>query len=50
MANAIVEKAKAEVDAGLAEKELGWRAELTIEDACRDAWNWQSNNPNGYNG
>ena len=36
-------------DPGLAEKELGWRAELTIEDACRDAWNWQSNNPNGYN-
>ncbi|MCP9466578.1 MAG: GDP-mannose 4,6-dehydratase, partial [Candidatus Nanosynbacter sp. P5B_S4_bin.39.1] len=37
-------------DPGLAEKELGWRAELTIEDACCDAWNWQSNNPNGYNG
>ena len=37
-------------DPGLAERELGWRAELTIEDACRDAWNWQSNNPNGYNG
>jgi UDP-glucose 4-epimerase len=37
-------------DPGLAERELGWRAELTIEDACRDAWNWQNNNPNGYNG
>lgn len=35
-------------DPGLAEAELGWQAELTIEDACRDAWNWQSNNPNGY--
>lgn len=35
-------------DPSLAETELGWRAELTIEDACRDAWNWQSNNPNGY--
>ena len=35
-------------DPGLAEVELGWQAELTIEDACRDAWNWQSNNPNGY--
>ena len=35
-------------DPSLAEAELGWRAELTIEDACRDAWNWQSNNPNGY--
>ena len=36
-------------DPGLAEAELGWRAELTIEEACRDAWNWQSNNPSGYN-
>ncbi len=36
-------------DPSLAEAELGWRAELTIEDACRDAWNWQSNNPNGFN-
>ena len=36
-------------DPSLAEKDLGWRAELTIEEACRDAWNWQSNNPSGYN-
>ncbi len=28
---------------------LGWRAELSLEDMCRDAWNWQKNNPNGYN-
>ena len=35
-------------DPSFAEKELGWQAKLTIEDACRDAWNWQSNNPNGY--
>lgn len=28
---------------------LGWKAELSIEDMCRDTWNWQSNNPNGYN-
>ena len=27
---------------------LGWRAEKTIEDMCRDSWNWQKNNPNGY--
>ncbi len=27
---------------------LGWRAELGLEDMCRDAWNWQSKNPNGY--
>ena len=29
---------------------LGWRAELTLEDMCRDTWNWQSKNPNGYQG
>ena len=28
---------------------LGWKAELTLEDMCRDTWNWQSRNPNGYN-
>ncbi len=27
---------------------LGWEAENTLEDMCRDAWNWQSNNPQGY--
>lgn len=31
-----------------AELELGWKAELGLEDMCRDAWNWQKNNPNGY--
>jgi UDP-glucose 4-epimerase len=30
-------------------KELGWRCEKTINDACVDSWRWQSNNPNGYN-
>lgn len=28
--------------------ELHWRTEKTIEDMCRDTWNWQSKNPNGY--
>mmetsp|Transcript_24781 Transcript_24781/g.34156 ORF Transcript_24781/g.34156 Transcript_24781/m.34156 type:complete len:347 (+) Transcript_24781:132-1172(+) len=32
----------------LAEQELHWKATLTIEDACKDSWNWISNNPNGY--
>ena len=27
---------------------LGWKAEKTLEDMCRDQWNWQSHNPNGY--
>jgi len=28
--------------------QLGWRAKLTIEDMCRDHYNWQLKNPNGY--
>lgn len=31
-----------------AEKELGWKAKYNLEDMCRDSWNWQSQNPNGY--
>lgn len=27
---------------------LGWKAENTIEDMCRDSYRWQSNNPDGY--
>ncbi|GAB6034736.1 UDP-glucose 4-epimerase GalE [Galenea microaerophila] len=27
---------------------LGWKAELGIERMCKDAWRWQSQNPNGY--
>ncbi|MCQ2416659.1 MAG: UDP-glucose 4-epimerase GalE [Oscillospiraceae bacterium] len=27
---------------------LGWKTELSLEDMCRDAWNWQKQNPNGY--
>ena len=30
-------------------QKLGWRAEKTLADMCRDAWRWQSSNPNGYN-
>jgi len=36
-------------DPSKSEKLLGWRAELSLEDMCRDAWNWQRRNPNGYN-
>ncbi len=35
-------------DASKAEKELGWCAKHDIVDMCRDSWNWQSNNPEGY--
>ncbi len=31
-----------------AERELGWRAEYGILEMCRDAWNFQKKNPNGY--
>jgi len=31
-----------------AEKLLGWKAEKTLEDMCRDSWTWQSQNPKGY--
>lgn len=27
---------------------LGWQAELDIADMCRDSWNWQKHNPDGY--
>ena len=27
---------------------LGWHAEHSLADMCRDSWNWQSHNPMGY--
>jgi UDP-glucose 4-epimerase len=35
-------------DPSLAHAELGWRAELGIDDMVRDGWRWQSANPDGY--
>ena len=35
-------------DPSLAYALLGWKAEKTLADMCRDAWNWCKNNPNGY--
>ena len=35
-------------DATKAYKEMNFKTELTIVDACRDSWNWQKNNPNGF--
>jgi len=32
----------------LAEKELGFKAELNLEDMCRDGWTWQSKHPHGF--
>ena len=35
-------------DAQKAKAELGWTAQRNLDDMCRDTWNWQKNNPNGY--
>ena len=35
-------------DPSKAWKELGWKTEKTLEDMCRESWNWQKKNPNGY--
>lgn len=35
-------------NAAKAEKELGWKAQFGIKEMCADSWNWQKNNPNGY--
>ena len=29
-------------------EKLGWKAELSLADMCRDSWNWQKANPMGY--
>lgn len=31
-----------------AKREMGWVAQYDIADMCRDSWNWQKNNPDGY--
>lgn len=35
-------------DPSKAETELNWRAERGLAEMCRDSWNWQKLNPNGY--
>lgn len=35
-------------DPAMAERLLGWRAELGLDRMCADAWRWQSGNPDGY--
>lgn len=49
----ICERRPGDVDENYADctkayNEMGFRTELTIVDACKDSWNWQSKNPNGY--
>ena len=35
-------------NADKAYKEMGFKCTRSIVDACRDSWNWQKNNPKGY--
>ncbi len=35
-------------DPSKAKTELGWCAGKGLEEMCKDSWNWQSKNPNGY--
>ena len=35
-------------DASKAERMMDWKAQYDIDDMCRDTWNWQSHNPNGF--
>lgn len=35
-------------DPSKSKRVLGWEAKHDVRAMCRDAWNWQSNNPNGY--
>ena len=37
-------------DPAKAERELGWKADLTIDQAAVDSWNFQQQNPNGIAG
>lgn len=32
-----------------AERELGWKAKLGIDEMCASLWKWQTQNPKGYN-
>lgn len=32
----------------MAERELGWKAERSLEQMCSDFWRWQTMNPLGY--
>jgi len=35
-------------DPSLAKELLDWEAKRDLEQMCKDTWNWQSKNPNGY--
>ncbi len=35
-------------NADLAKRSLNWSVTMDVNQMCRDVWNWQSKNPNGY--
>ncbi|QYJ74017.1 UDP-glucose 4-epimerase GalE [Shewanella sp. FJAT-52076] len=35
-------------DPGKATLELGWKAQLSVDEMAASSWRWQSGNPNGY--
>ena len=37
-------------DCSKAKEQMSWEAKYGIDDMCRDSWNWQTKNPNGYEG
>jgi UDP-glucose 4-epimerase len=37
-------------DPGKSAEALGWKAQYGLDEMCRDSWNWQQKNPNGYEG
>ena len=37
-------------DPAKANRELGWKAECDLLTMCRDSWNWQKKNPDGFGG
>lgn len=49
-----VERRSGDIDSSYADSNLAklffeWSVEYNLDDMCRDAWNWQVNNPHGYN-
>lgn len=37
-------------NASKAEQDLGWKAAYNLQDMIANLWNWQTKNPNGYDG
>ena len=40
--------AKLYTDPSFAQRILKWKATRGLEDMCKDTWNWQSRNPQGF--